>query len=147
MQLAERLPWMAPDSVAARMLWLRIKLRLRKMAIVLGVVAFVTVLGVEVASALMLRHREHMLRDNLSVLRSTIREFSQDEHHAPHRLMDLVEKGYLMQLPVDPFTEHADWDPSFADVPESIDREHFGIVDVHSRSTERGRNGVAYCLW
>jgi general secretion pathway protein G len=148
MQLAEKLtPWMAPDKVPAMMHWLRIRLWLRKIATVLAVVTVVTVIGVEVASAMMLRHREHVLRDNLTVLRATIREYSQDEHHAPHRLMDLVEKGYLLQLPPDPFTEQADWDPDFADVPDSIDREHFGIVDVHSRSTQRGRNGVAYCLW
>jgi general secretion pathway protein G len=148
MQIAEKLhPWVAEDTVSVRMLGLRLKLWLRKIAMVLGIVAFVTLIGVQVASALMLRHREHVLRDNLTVLRATIREYSQDEHHAPHRLMDLVEKGYLIQLPPDPFTEQADWDPAFAEVPDSIDREHFGIVDVHSRSTDRGRNGVAYCLW
>ena len=148
MQIAHNLtPWVAEDTVSVRMMWLRIKLWGRKIAIWVAATAVFMVITAQIASALMLRHHEHMLRDNLAVLRATIREYSQDEHHAPHRLMDLVEKGYLLQLPTDPFTEAADWDPDFANVPDSIDREHFGIVDVHSRSTQRGRNGVAYCLW
>ncbi|MBZ5646258.1 MAG: general secretion pathway protein GspG [Acidobacteriia bacterium] len=102
---------------------------------------------VEASGYLLRRHREAVLRNDLALLRATIREYTADEHHAPHRLMDMVEQGYMIEIPVDPITEKADWDPDFADVPESIDRGHFGIVDVHSKSTERGRDGRAYCQW
>ncbi|HVP44321.1 MAG TPA: hypothetical protein VMS96_12880 [Terriglobales bacterium] len=120
---------------------------LRKLAVT---VAFTIVVWVSVVSAsayLLRRHRESVLRQDLGLLRATIREYTAIEHHAPHRLMDLVEQGYMIEMPMDPFTKKADWDPDFAQVPESIDREHFGIVDVHSRSTERGRDGSAYCQW
>jgi len=120
---------------------------LRKVAITLAVTIAVCFSAVEGSAYLVLRHRESVLRGNLAFMRSTIREYTKDEHHAPHRLMDLVQGGYLTELPADPFTGLADWDPDFANIPESIDREHFGIVDVHSRSTQRGRDGKAYCQW
>ncbi len=126
---------------------LRYKLPLRKIAIVLAVSAAACFLTVEASGYQVQRHKESVLHDNLALLRATIREYTADEHHAPHRLLDLVQGGYLIELPVDPFTEKPDWDPDFAEVPRSIDREHFGIVDVHSRSTQRARDGRAYCEW
>ena len=120
---------------------------LRKLAVTLAVTALTVLLTVNLSGYLLRRHREDMLRQDLTVLRATIHEYTADEHHAPHRLMDLVEQGYMIEMPLDPFTGKPDWDPDFAVVPESIDREHFGIVDVHSRSTDRARNGTAYCQW
>ena len=126
---------------------LRHRVPWRTVVIAAALTMLVSAGTVQVSERLMQRHRESVLRDNLVLLRATIREYTADEHHAPHRLLDLVEQGYMIELPADPFTEKADWDPDFADVPDSIDREHFGIVDVHSRSTERGRDGRAYCQW
>ncbi len=120
---------------------------LRRLAITVGVMAAVLVGTMDASGYLLRRHREAVLSENLAFMRSMIREYTKDEHHAPHRLMDLVEAGYITELPADPFTGVADWDPDFANVPESVDREHFGIVDVHSRSTQRGRDGRAYCQW
>jgi len=126
---------------------LRKRVPWRKVVIAAALTIIVGVGTVQASGRLMQRHREKVLRDNLALLRATIREYTADEHHAPHRLMDMVEQGYIIELPVDPFTEKAGWDPDFADVPDSIDREHFGIVEVHSRSTARGRDGRAYCEW
>ncbi len=137
----------APPGVAELGRRLRARLPWRKMVIAVVLSLTVSVGTVQASGYLMQRHREKALGDNLALLRAIIHEYTADEHHAPHRLMDLVEQGYMIELPVDPFTDKADWDPDFADVPDSIDREHFGIVDVHSRSTERGRDGRAYCQW
>ncbi len=126
---------------------LRKRVPWRKVVIAVALTIIVGVGTVEASGRLMQRYRERVLGDNLVLLRATIREYTADEHHAPHRLLDLVEQGYMIELPVDPFTDKADWDPDFADVPDSIDRQHFGIVDVHSRSTQRGRDGRAYCQW
>ena len=120
---------------------------LRKLALTLAVSALTLFGVVRLSEYVLLRQHESVLRGDLTLLRSTIREYTADEHHAPHRLMDLVEQGYMLELPPDPFTGKPDWDPDFAVVPDSIDREHFGIVDVHSHSTERGRDGKAYCQW
>ena len=120
---------------------------LKKLVVAVAVTLVLSWVTMNGSAYLLRRHREAVLHSNLSLLRATIREYAADEHHAPHRLMDLVEQGYMIEMPVDPFTEKADWDPDFAVVPESIDREHFGIVDVHSHATDRGRDGKAYCQW
>ena len=136
-----------PSQMAAMGRKLRDGQFLRKLATTLALTAAVCVGAANVGSYLVRRHREDVLRQNLVVLRATIKEYTADEHHAPHRLMDLVEQGYMIEMPADPFTGKPDWDPDFAVVPDSIDREHFGIVDVHSHSTERSRKGSAYCQW
>ena len=136
-----------PSQMAALGRKLRDGRFVRKLAITLAVTAAVLWGTVNLSGYLLRRHREDVLRMDLTVLRATIKEYTADEHHAPHRLMDLVEQGYMIEMPPDPFTGKPDWDPDFAAVPDSIDREHFGIVDVHSHSTERGRNGSAYCQW
>jgi hypothetical protein len=139
------------EAVPARLARLGRKLRDRQvqrklaLALAMAIVLYATVASA--SSYLVRRHREAVLRSNLALLRATIKEYTADEHHAPHRLMDLVEQGYMIEMPRDPFTDKPDWDPDFAVVPDSIDREHFGIVDVHSHSTERGRDGTAYCQW
>jgi general secretion pathway protein G len=120
---------------------------MRKLAATMAITVVMCVGTFNLSAYLLRRHRESVLRSDLSLLRATIREYTADEHHAPHRLMDLVEQGYMLEMPPDPFTGKPDWDPDFAEIPESIDREHFGIVDVHSRSTDRGRDGSAYCQW
>lgn len=139
------------EQVPSRLVATGRKLRdprvLRKLAVALAVAFAVSTVVVDASAYLMRRHRETVLHNNLALLRATIREYTEIEHHAPHRLMDLVEQGYMIEMPVDPFTEKADWDPDFAETPESIDREHFGVVDVHSRSTQVGRDGKAYCQW
>lgn len=136
-----------PSKLAAMARKLRDPEVLRRLAITVGVIVVVLAGTIDGSAYLLRRHRESVLRDNLAFLRGTIREYTKDEHHAPHRLMDLVEAGYVTELPPDPFTGAADWDSDFATIPESVDREHFGIVDVHSRSTQRGRDGRAYCQW
>ena len=153
MQMQAEIPsgsWPLEDAVTRAATVAR-KLRdpeaLRKLAITVGVIAAVLIGTVDASAYLLRRHREAVLNQDLVFMRSMIREYTKDEHHAPHRLMDLVEGGYITELPVDPFTGVADWDPDFANVPESVDREHFGIVDLHSRSTQRGRDGRAYCQW
>ena len=153
MQMQAEIPsgtWPLEDAVTRAATMAR-KLRdlqaLRKLAITAAVTVAILVGAVDASAYLLQRHRETVLRSKLVFMRSMIQEYTKDEHHAPHRLMDLVEAGYITELPADPFTGAADWDPDFANVPESVDREHFGIVDVHSRSTQRGRDGRAYCQW
>ena len=136
-----------PSRLAAAGRKLRDPETLRKLAITFALTVVLCVSAVYASAYLQRRHRESVLRSDLALLRATIREYTADEHHAPHRLMDLVEQGYMIEMPRDPFTDKPDWDPDFAVVPDSIDREHFGIVDIHSRSTDRGRDGSAYCLW
>ena len=48
--------------------------------------------------------REAALRENLSTLRSTIRQYHGDKGIYPASLRDLVAEGYIRSIPVDPLT-------------------------------------------
>lgn len=59
----------------------------------------------------------------------------------PPTLEALVEKGYLRDIPVDPFTKSATtWQ-------EILDEEEIGIFDVHSGSDLVASDGTPYNHW
>jgi general secretion pathway protein G len=95
-----------------------------------------------------LRARETVLRDDLYTLRSTIDQYTLDKQKAPQSLQELVEAGYLKQLPKDPFTNARDsWVPQTDDSLMSPDQTEPGIIDVHSASDLNSTEGTAYSSW
>ena len=95
------------------------------------------------------RSKEAVLRDDLFTLRSLIDEFTLDKQAAPQSLQDLVDGGYLRQIPPDPFTGNSS---SWVEVREdatlmSPDQTSPGIVDVQSGSTLKSLSGELYSTW
>ena len=79
--------------------------------------------------------RERALRDGLSILRFEIKQYTFDHQKRPQSLSDLVEGGYMKQLPIDPFTSRKDtWVPEF-----SGDQKNPGITDVRSGRSQKTR--------
>jgi general secretion pathway protein G len=78
--------------------------------------------------------REATLRQDLWVMRQAIDNYTLDKQAAPQSLEDMVQAGYLRQVPVDPMTGAADWVPQFDSVVLSPDQAGSGMVDVHSNS-------------
>src|SRR5271157_4381326 len=98
--------------------------------------------------ATILRARETVLRDDLYTLRSVIDQYTMDKQKAPQSLQDLVEAGYLKQLPKDPFTNtRGSWVPITDDSIMSPDQSQPGIIDVHSGSDQTSSEGTAYSSW
>lgn len=93
--------------------------------------------------------RESVLRQNLFTLRTLISQYTLDKQKAPQSLEDLVQAGYLKQVPPDPITGTADWTADEAqDTISSPDQQdEGGIDDVHSSSSQIGSNGTAYSTW
>ena len=52
--------------------------------------------------------KEAVLKENLSVVRKTIDQFYGDIGRYPESLDEIVERKYLRQLPLDPWTERTD---------------------------------------
>ena len=95
-----------------------------------------------------LRARETVLRDDLYTLRSTIDQYTLDKQKAPQSLQELVEAGYLKQLPKDPFTNSREsWVPQQDESLMSPDQTQPGIIDVHSGSDLNSTEGTAYNTW
>ncbi len=88
--------------------------------------------------------KEAVLRQDLGIMRNAIDQFYSDFGKYPLDLMELVDKRYLRNLPVDPFTEsNATW----IEVPPKNPIEA-GVYDVHSGYTgRRATDGSFYEEW
>lgn len=95
------------------------------------------------------RARESVLHQNLFTLRDLISQYTLDKQKAPQSLDDLVQAGYLKQIPKDPMTDQADWavEQEEDTVMSPDEQDQGGIDDVHSSSTAVGTDGTAYNTW
>jgi general secretion pathway protein G len=92
--------------------------------------------------------KEAVLKEDLHVMRNAIDSYTMDKQRAPQALDDLVQSGYLREIPQDPMTHSREtWATTTDDTLESIDQTEPGINDVHSGSQEVGTDGQAYSSW
>jgi len=96
-----------------------------------------------------IRSKEAVLRDDLFTLRSLIDEYTLDKQEAPQSLQDLADKGYLRQIPVDPFTgSNTTWQEVREDDTLMVPGQTSpGIIDVHSGSNLSSLTGEPYSSW
>ncbi len=119
-----------------------------ELLIVISIILILVSIVVPIYSTSIIRAREGVLRDDLFTLRSLIQQYTFDKGKAPQSLDDLVQAGYLKQIPVDPFTNARDtWTTDQEDVMLSVDQTQPGIVDVHSGSNATASDGTAYSSW
>jgi general secretion pathway protein G len=92
--------------------------------------------------------KEAVLKEDLHVLRTAIDSYTMDKQKAPQSLDDLIQDGYLREVPVDPFTRSKDsWVTETSDSMHSLDQTEPGIDDVHSGSQETGSDNQPYSSW
>ncbi len=92
--------------------------------------------------------KEAVLKEDLHVMRNAIDSYTMDKQKAPQSMDDLVQSGYLREIPKDPMTHSSEtWVTTTDDTLESIDQTEPGINDVHSGSQEVGTDGQAYSTW
>ena len=102
------------------------------------------------------RAQEATLKTDLRTMRDVLDQYRADNGNYPSTLEELVDKGYLRDIPVDPITKSADtWvvvyeeidpeiEPAETDLPEDGQP---GIWDVHSGSELTSLNGELYSEW
>jgi general secretion pathway protein G len=119
-----------------------------ELMVVISIIVILMSVAIPRYQASILRARETVLRDDLYTLRSVIDQYTLDKQKAPQSLQDVVDAGYLKQLPKDPFTSSRDtWVPVTDDSIMSPDQSQPGIVDVHSGSEQNSSEGTAYSTW
>jgi general secretion pathway protein G len=89
---------------------------------------------------------EQSLKTELSSIREVIREYTADKRKPPQALRDLVDAGYINQIPTDPMTDKADCVIVPYNCPPSAKCKE-GIKDIHSASTARSNKGDLYSEW
>lgn len=138
----------ANGEIVARQ-WLR-RMRgftLLEMMIVLSIILILMAIAVPVYNQSILRSREAVLRSDLFTLRSVISQYTLDKQKAPQSLDDIKQAGYLRDIPTDPMTGQANWEPVQEDVLLAVDQQEPGLTDVHSASNGTASDGTAYSSW
>jgi general secretion pathway protein G len=92
--------------------------------------------------------REAVLREDLHTLRTAIDSYTEDKEKAPQSLDDLVQAGYLKEIPVDPITQRNDtWITDESDMMMDTDQTESGIDNVHSGAQALATDGTSYNTW
>ncbi len=120
---------------------------LLELMIVISIIMILMAVAVPMYNQSIVQARESVLRSNLSTLRSVISQYTLDKQKAPQSLDDLVQGGYLRQVPVDPMTRQTNWEVVQEDVMLAVDQQEPGITDVHSASSGTASDGTAYSTW
>lgn len=128
---------------------------LLELIIVIAIIGILASIAVPNYMQTPVRAREAVLKTNLRTIREVIDQFHADKGGYPAALEDLVEKGYLRKVPVDPITGEANWvliyeEVSDEDVPpetEETEEGGPGIIDVKSASEGTSLDGTAYAEW
>jgi general secretion pathway protein G len=89
------------------------------------------------------RARESVLKENLWQMRRQIDQFASDKGKLPQSLDDLVQGGYLREIPVDPMTEKPDWDLVMKEDNISAEGGQ-GLGDVKSTADGTDSDNRAY---
>ena len=115
--------------------------------IVIIIMGILLSIAIPIYNQSIVRARESVLHNDLFELRHLIYQYTLDKQKAPQSLDDLVSAGYIKQVPKDPMTNEANWEPQQEDVLLSVDQQDPGIDDVHSASTAMSTEGTPYNTW
>jgi general secretion pathway protein G len=119
-----------------------------ELMIVMAIIGILVVLAIPRYTTTIRHAREAVLKEDLQTMRAAIDSYTMDKQKAPQSLDDLVQEGYLKEIPEDPFTHAKDtWNTETSDAMYSIDQSEPGITDVHSGSQEQGSDGQTYSSW
>ena len=118
-----------------------------EMMIVVSLVLILISIALPNYNRAILRSKEGVLKQDLFVLREVIDQYTMDKKKAPQALDDIVQAGYLKQIPKDPFTNEANWEVEQEEGDQAVDQAEPGIRDVHSASNLTAMDGTAYSSW
>ncbi len=119
-----------------------------ELMIAMTVISIIVSIAVPIYQKSIIRAKESVLRNNLFTMRTIIDEYTYDKQKAPQSLRDLVDNGYLRQVPLDPMTGSSEtWRTVMEDAVSSASQSEPGIYDVHSGSDKKSLEGTAYSEW
>jgi general secretion pathway protein G len=121
---------------------------LMELMIVMTIIGILMLIAVPSFIGSVRQAREAVLKEDLHVMRAAIDSYTMDKQKAPTSLDDLIQDGYLREVPIDPFTHTKDtWVTETGDALHSLDQTDSGLDDVHSGSQETSSDGTAYSSW
>jgi general secretion pathway protein G len=119
-----------------------------ELLVVMSIIVILVSIAIPLYQKSILRTRETVLRNNLMTLRNVIDEYTYDKQKAPQTLQELVQEGYLREVPKDPVTDsNTTWRIVMEDAVQSVNQTEPGIFDVHSGSDKMSLDGTPYSDW
>jgi general secretion pathway protein G len=119
-----------------------------ELIIVMAIISVLVAIAVPMYQKSIMRTKESLLKNNLFTLRTVIDEYTFDKQKAPQTLQDLVDQGYLRNVPLDPMTGNSQsWRVIMEDAVSSVDQTAPGIYDVRSGSDKKSLEGTVYSEW
>jgi general secretion pathway protein G len=119
-----------------------------ELMIVISMILILVSISIPAYNQSILRAKESVLRQDLFELRSLISQYTLDKQKAPQALDDLVQGGYIKQIPMDPMTgSNSTWTVDQEDTVMSVDQQDPGVSDVHSGAAGTSSDGTAYSSW
>ena len=119
-----------------------------ELMIVMAIIAVLVSMALPIYQKSIVRSKESVLKNNLFTMRTVIDEYTYDKQKAPQNLDDLVNEGYLREVPVDPLTgSNQTWKIVMEDALTSVNQTEPGIYDVRSGSDKTSLEGTPYSEW
>jgi general secretion pathway protein G len=119
-----------------------------ELMIVISLILILVSISIPAYNQSILRAKESVLKQDLFQMRSLISQYTLDKQKAPQSLADLVQAGYIKQIPTDPLTgTNSSWTVDQEDSLMSVDQQDPGISDVHSGASQTSSDGTAYNTW
>lgn len=118
-----------------------------ELMIVVAIAGILVTLAIPSFQRSAIKAKEAALKQNLFTIRTVIDQFYADRGDYPPTLDTLVEKGYLREIPVDPFTETATTWQIIYEEQEEYDESPAGIYDIKSGSDRIALDGTPYSEW
>ncbi len=119
---------------------------LLELMIVISILVILALIAMSQYNKTVLAAKEATLKENLHTMRKMIDQYAADKAKLPQSLDDLKSAGYIHDVPIDPFTERADWRTETGEDPGSTAGES-GIVNVFSSAEGTGSDGRPYSEW
>jgi general secretion pathway protein G len=119
-----------------------------ELMIVMAIVVILIATAIPSYQKSLVRAKESVLKNNLFTMRTVIDEYSYDKQKAPQSLQDLVQAGYLREVPRDPITgNNTSWRTIMEDATQAVNATEPGIFDVRSGSDKTSLEGTPYSEW
>ena len=119
-----------------------------ELMIVMAIIGILATLAIPSYVSALKHAREAVLKEDLHVMRAAIDSYTMDKQKAPQALDDLMQEGYLKEVPIDPMTHsNTTWVTDTSDSMYSLDETEPGVDNVHSGSEESGSDGQPYSTW
>jgi general secretion pathway protein G len=118
-----------------------------ELIIVLTVIAILVSVAIPRYLAIIQHSRESILKHNLHLMRRQIEAFAADNGRYPQSIQELVDKGYLREIPKDPITDSTETWVEVREEGTPLGEDQPGTIDVKSGAEGESSQGTPYSEW